>query len=82
VENDQGVPNDFMDRGDLRWRNENWRASAWCIHAPSASCGINSEVVHPRSQTGFVRSFDVPMKVENREKDCREKERVGDPEYH
>ncbi len=43
---------------------------------------LNSEVVHPRSQTGFVRSFDVPMKVENREKDCREKERVGDPEYH
>ena len=51
------------------------------------SCAITKlyykiEVVHPRSQTSFVRFFDVPMKVENREKDCREKERVDDPEYH
>ena len=41
---------------------------------------MNAEV--PRSQTSFVRFFDVPMKVENREKDCREKERVDNPEYH
>jgi hypothetical protein len=82
MENDQGVPNDFMDRRDLRWRNEDWRASEWYIHGPSPSCVINFEVVHPRSQTSFGRFFDVPMKVENREKDCREKERVDDPEYH
>lgn len=43
---------------------------------------MNAEVVHPRSQTSFGRFFDVPMKVENREKDCREKERVDNPEYH
>jgi hypothetical protein len=71
-----------MDRRDLRWRNEDWRASAWCIHAPSPSCLISSEVIHTRSQTSFVRFFDLPMKVENGEKDCREKERVDDPEYY
>ena len=43
---------------------------------------MNAELVHPRSQTGFGRFLDAPMKVENREKDRREKERVDDPEYH
>jgi hypothetical protein len=62
--------------------NEAWRASAWCIHAPSAICLINSEVVHPRSQTGSGKFSDARMKVENREKYRREKKRVDDPEYH
>jgi hypothetical protein len=43
---------------------------------------MNSEVLHPRSQSGFVRFFDAGMKVENGEEDRREKKRVDNPEYH
>jgi hypothetical protein len=65
---------------DLRWRNGEalQRGAIMAI----TKLVKNSEVVHPRSQTSFGKFFDAGMKVENREKDCRKKERVDDPEYH
>lgn len=84
-ENDQKLPRDVRDSMDRQDEDGQRRLSRITVaHScgSSLSCRMNAEVVHPRSQTGFVRFFDVRMKVENREKDRREKKRVDDPEYH